>query len=88
MMDRHDTDPVALVFGIAAMAAGAIFFLGGEVASISAAWIVPAVMVALGLGVGAFALASLGKKKDEYLAPSPAMPSDRSTDAENPEGRA
>lgn len=69
-MDRHETDPVALLFGIAAMAVGGIFFFGGEVGSISTEWILPSVMIAIGLGVGAFALNSLSRRKDHPLAVS------------------
>lgn len=49
-MERHDLDPIALVFGLAFTALGALF-LAGPVSLGTWRWILPLLVIGLGLAV-------------------------------------
>lgn len=63
-MERHDTDPVALFFGLVFLVAGSLFFFGAEVGSMSPDWVLPSALVGLGMIVAAvtLSLASRGSR--------------------------
>ncbi|MGH8900697.1 MAG: hypothetical protein ACRDYA_03215 [Egibacteraceae bacterium] len=49
-MERHDLDPISLVFGLAFTALG-LLFLTGRVSLGAWQWVLPLLAVGLGLGV-------------------------------------
>lgn len=49
-MERHDLDPISLVFGLAFAALG-LLFLAGRVSLGAWQWVLPLLAVGLGLGV-------------------------------------